>query len=80
MQFTKWVQEPIWISKDKVILWPWSKSVGFKFSNFFFLETARLIEAKFYVEPKWDRRMEVSKNDLRYMTKMADMSIYGKNV
>ena len=24
------------------------------FSNFFFLDTARLIEAKFYVEPPWD--------------------------
>ena len=24
------------------------------FSNFFFLETARPIEAKFYVEPPWD--------------------------
>ena len=24
------------------------------FSNFFFLETARLIEAKFHVEPPWD--------------------------
>ena len=24
------------------------------FSNFFFLETARPIEAKFHVEPQWD--------------------------
>ena len=24
------------------------------FSSFFFLETARLIEAKFHVEPPWD--------------------------
>ena len=25
MQFTKWVHEPLWISKVKVIHWPWSK-------------------------------------------------------
>ena len=28
------------------------------FLNFFFLETARPIEAKFYVEPSWDRGNE----------------------
>ena len=25
MQLTKWVHEPIWISKVKIIHWPWSK-------------------------------------------------------
>ena len=29
------------------------------FSNFFFLETAWPIEAKFYVEPPWDRGTKV---------------------
>ena len=32
------------------------------FSNFFSLETARPIEAKFYVEPAWDGIMKVSTN------------------
>ena len=50
------------------------------FSNFFSLETARLIEAKFNVEPPWDGVMKVSTNSLCRMTKMATMSIYGKNL
>ena len=50
------------------------------FSNFFFLETARLIEAKFHVGPPWDGSMEVSTNGLCHMTKMATMPIYGKNL
>ena len=50
------------------------------FSNFFFLETAWPIEAKFYVEPPWDGRMKVSTTALRHMTKMAVMPIYGKNL
>ena len=41
-------------------------------SNFFFLETARPIEAKFHVEPPWD--------GLGHMTNMAVMPIYGKNL
>ena len=42
------------------------------------LETAKLIEAKFYLEPPWDERMKVNTNDLCHMTKMAAMPIYGK--
>ena len=48
------------------------------FSNFFSLETARPIEAKFHVEPPWDRVMKWNTNGLCHMTKMATMSIYGK--
>ena len=47
------------------------------FSNFFSLETARPIEAKFYVEPPWDRGEKVCSN---HMTNMAVMPIYGKNL
>ena len=43
------------------------------FSNFFFLETAWPIEAKFYVEPP-------DYSSLSHMTKMAAMLIYGKNL
>ena len=50
------------------------------FSNFFSLETAWPIEAKFHVEPPWDGRMKVNTNGLCYMTKMAVMPIYGKNL
>ena len=50
------------------------------FSNFFSWETAMLIEAKFHVEPQWDRGTKVSSNGPGHMTKMAALPIYGKNV
>ena len=50
------------------------------FSNFFSLETARPIEAKFHVEPPWDWKTKVCSNGLGHMTKMAAMPIYSKNL
>ena len=52
------------------------------FSNLFSLQTDRLIEAKFHVEPPCDGGIKVSTNGLCHMTmtKMAAMSIYGKNL
>ena len=38
------------------------------FSNFFSWETARLIEAKFYVAPQWDRGMKVCSNGPGHMS------------
>ena len=35
------------------------RSLRFIFSNFFSLETCRPIEAKFHVEPPWDRGMKI---------------------
>ena len=51
-----------------------------KFSNFFSLETAKPIEAKFHVEPPWDRRTKVCSNGPGHMTNMAAMLIYGKTL
>ena len=48
------------------------------FSNFFFLETAGPIEAKFYVEPPRDEGMKVNTNGLCHMIKMAAMPKYVK--
>ena len=50
------------------------------FQNFFSLETARPIEAKFHVEPAWDRGIKVCSNGPGHMTNMAAMPIYGKNL
>ena len=50
------------------------------FSNFFFLETAWPIEAKFYVAPPWDKGLKVWSNGLGHMTKVAAMPIYGKKL
>ena len=50
------------------------------FSNIFFSETTGPIEAKFHVEPPWDGGMKVCSNGPGHVTKMAAMSIYGKNL
>ena len=50
------------------------------FSNFFFLETTRPIEAKFHVDPQWDGGTRIYSNGPDHMTKMATMPIYGKNM
>ena len=50
MQSTKWVYELLWMSTVKVIHWLWSEVTRIQHS----LETARLTEAKFHVEPPWD--------------------------
>ena len=51
-----------------------------KFSNFFSLEIAKPIEAKFHMEPPWDGMMKVNTNGLCHMTKVAAMSIYGESL
>ena len=50
------------------------------FSNFFFLETAKLIEAKCQTEPPWDRGTKVCSNAPVHMTNMAAMPIFDKNL
>ena len=50
------------------------------FSNIFSSETTGLIEAKFPMEPPWDRVSKVCSNDQGHMIKMATMPIYGKNL
>ena len=49
------------------------------FANFYSLETAKTIEAKFYVDPPWDGGTKVCSNSLGHMTNMAAMPIYSKN-
>ena len=56
------------------------RSLRFTFSNFVSLETSRPFEAKFHVEPPWDRGMKICSNGLCHMTNMAAMPIYGKNL
>ena len=49
-----------------------------RFSNFFSLEIAMPIEAKFHVEPPWDEGMKDCSNGPGHMTSMAVMPIFGK--
>ena len=46
------------------------------FSNFFSLEIARQIEAKFHLEPPWDKEMKDCSNGLSHMTKLAAMTYF----
>ena len=50
------------------------------FSNYFSLETAVAIEAKFHMEPPWDGGMKDYSKGPGHMTNMAAMPIYGKNL
>ena len=79
MQLTKWVHEPIWISKVKVIHWPWSKVTQIHIFKLLFLRNGP-IEAKFLMEPPWDGGMKVCPNGPDHMTNMATIPIYGKNL
>ena len=45
-----------------------------------FSETSWLINAKFHEEPPWELGKKVYINGTGHMTKMAAMSIYGKNL
>ena len=49
------------------------------FLNFFSSITTWPLEAKFHVEPPWDRGTKSCSNGRGHMTKMATMPIYGKN-
>ena len=48
--------------------------------NIFSSETALPVKAKFYVEPPWEGGTKVYINGPGHMTKMAAMTIYGKNL
>ena len=50
------------------------------FSNIISSETTGPIEAKFHMEPPWDGGTKICLNGPGYMTKMAPMPIYGKNL
>ena len=50
------------------------------FSNVLSSETAWPIKAKLYVEPPWEGGTKVCINGPGHMTKLAVMSIYGKNL
>ena len=56
------------------------RSLRFTFANFFSLETARPVEAKFHMEPTWDEGMKIYSNGPGHMTNMAAMPIYGKTL
>ena len=56
------------------------RSLRLNIFQLFSLQTAGLIEAKFYVEPPWNEEMKECSNGPGHMTSMAAMPIYGKNL
>ena len=50
------------------------------FLNLFSSITSTPIEAKFHVEPPWNRGTKAASTDPGHMTKMAAVPIYGKNI
>ena len=51
------------------------------FANFFSLEMTWDMEAKFHVEPPWDREKQICSNGSGHITNMASMPInHGKNL
>ena len=78
MQLTKWVHEPIWMSKVKVIHWPWSKVTQLQHFIYVFFRNLKPTEAKFHLYPPWDEGTKVCSNGRGHMTSLAAMHIYGK--
>ena len=50
------------------------------FLNFFSSITTWRVEAKFHVEPPWNRGKKASSNGPGHMTKMTALPIYGKDL
>ena len=80
MQSIKWVHEALWVPKVNGQGHSLTLVQISIFLNFFSSITTTPIEAKFHVEPSWDREKKVYSKGLGHMTKLATMSIYGKNL
>ena len=76
----KWVIEVEWVSKVKVILWPWSKVTQISKLKLVLAETVGRFGTKIHMKA-WGRiGMKIYTNELGHMTNMAAMPIYGKNL
>ena len=76
----KWVNEVEWVSKVKVVLWPWSKVTQISKLKLVFLKNSWAIWNQSSYET-WGRMgMKIYTNELGHMTNMAAMPIYGKNL
>ena len=80
MQLTKWVFAPVWIWNVKVIHWSGSQSFNFNIFKLLFLNNpwADWSQISCGASSGWGTRF--CSNGPSHMTKMATMSIYGKNL
>ena len=78
---TKWVYEVEWVSKVKVILWPWSKVTQISKLKLVFLKNSWVIwNQNSYESLRENIGMKIYTNELGHMTNMATMPINGKNL
>ena len=61
-------------------LWSSLLALSSTISKIFSSETTWPFKAKFYVEPPWEGGKKVYINGPGHITKMATMTIYGKNL
>ena len=59
--------------------WPWAMSLIFQNSKVFFSETNGPFETKFHMKAHGRKEKKFYYKRFGHMTKMAAMSIYGKN-
>ena len=76
----KWVYEVEWVSKVKVILWPWSKVTQISKLKLVFSKTVGSFGTKIHMKAGGRIGMKIYTNELGHMTNMATMPIYGKNL
>ena len=72
----KWVNEVKWVSKVKVILWPWSKVTQISKLELVFLKTVGQFGTKVHMKAWGGIGMKIYTNELGHMTNMAAMPIY----
>ena len=76
----KWVNEVEWVSKVKVILWPWSKVTQISKLKLVLLKNSRAIWIQSSYESLRGNRNENLYKWVGHMTNMAAMPIYSKNL
>ena len=74
----KWVNESIWISKVKVIYWPWPKVTQIQHFKLLFLGKPKADWSQ--ISNPRDEGTKICSNGPGHMTKMPALHIYGKNI
>ena len=68
----------MWVSKVKVIFWPWSKITQISKLKLVFLRNSGGFGTKAHMKAYWRMGINIYTNELGHMTKIAAMLIYGE--
>ena len=69
-----------WVSKVKVILWPWPKVTQISKLKLVFSKTIGRFGTRVHMKAWGKMRMKLYINELSHITNMASLPIYGKNL